>query len=175
MMTMRVLGVSAAVNWARVAHPIGGWDDDFVTGADGGEDGEVAGHLAARGNDDVGIGDTGETATGVVLGNRLTKGGDARRGGILRLAVGQGLGAGVLDKLRGIKVRLTDPEADDILTGGLEGLCLGVDGEGRRRGNIAGPRGESGIRHDWNPAKRKTSAPLGKSLGNPTLSRHRKA
>ena len=114
-----------------IAHPIRGRDDDFVAGADGGEDGEVAGHLAARGDDDVGVGDTGEAAAGVVFGDGLTESGDARRRGILRLAISQSLSAGVLDELRGIEVGLTDAETDDILAGGLEGLRLGIDSEGR--------------------------------------------
>ena len=132
-----VLGVdddgrsAGELNHLRVAHPIRGRNDDFVAGADRGEDGEVAGHLATRGDDDVGVGDAGEAATGVVLGDGLAEGGDARRGGILGLAVGQGLGAGVLDELRGVEVGLADAEADDVLAGGLEGLRLGIDGEGR--------------------------------------------
>ena len=82
-------------------------------------------------DDDVGVGDAGEAATGVIFGDGLAESGDAWRGGILGLPLGQGLGAGVLDELRGVEVGLTDAEADDVLAGGLEGLRLGIDGEGR--------------------------------------------
>jgi hypothetical protein len=50
--------------------------------------------------------------------------------------------ARLLDVLRGVEVGFAGGETTDIFTGGLQGLGLGIDGERRRRRDVAGPGGQ---------------------------------
>src|SRR5207247_330735 len=67
--------------------------------------------------------------------DRLLEFRNARRGGVLSLAFVEGGLGGFLDKGRGVKVRLTSAEADDIDAGLLQCGGLGADGQGDRLGN----------------------------------------
>ena len=55
--------------------------------------------------------------------------GNAAAGRVFGETGGERLGAGVLDVLRRVKIRLAGAETDDILAGGFHRLGFGVNGE----------------------------------------------
>src|SRR6185312_183946 len=116
-----------------IAQPVGRGDDDFIAFLAGGEDDVVAGMFAAAGDNDLG-GLVGEPVFFFVLvGDGLAQFGDAGGGRVFRETVGERLGGGVFDVLRRIKIRFTRAEADDVFTGGLHRLGLGIDSQCERR------------------------------------------
>ena len=126
----------------RVADPEGRRHDDLVARRAHGQDSEVAGELAARGDDDLGRGDGEIILRRIERDDRLAQGFHPGRGTVFSPAGLQGGRAGVLDVRRRVEVRFTGGKTADVLTSGLQGLGLRVDGERGRRRDGAGPSGK---------------------------------
>lgn len=125
-----------------VGEPERGWDDHFVTGLAGGEDGIVAGVLGPVGDDDLG-GFVIEAVVGLeFVGDGLTEFGDpAGRGVFGEPSVERGH-CGGFDMFWRVVIGFTGSEAANVDALGLHGFGFGVDGEGEGRGEDCGAVGE---------------------------------
>ena len=122
----------------RIAQPVGGRNEDFVAGIDGGEDGVEAGMLGAAGDDDLG-GFVGEAVVGLeFLGDGSAELGNAGRGGVFGEAGIEGAHGGGLDVFRCVEIGFAGAEADDIEAFGLHGFGAGIDRQGGGRGELTG-------------------------------------
>ncbi len=118
-----------------VGDPGGIKDDRFVARVQDGFHRLVDGVLGAAGDEHL-VGLCGDAVlAGEFLGDCGGKRRDPGARGVVRLAALDGLDAGVFDMLRGIKVRLTNREADDVDTLGGHSLCGVRDLDRRRRGD----------------------------------------
>ena len=120
----------------RVGGPVRSGQDRLVLGIEQGGKGVVEGLLASVCYQHLGCGDgIAAVAQGLGRDGLLQRRQAPRRGVAVHGRYPAGSDGGVDDVVRGRKVRLAGSEADDGATGGLEGLRLGVDGQGGRLGN----------------------------------------
>ena len=114
-----------------VADPERRGNDDLIAGRAHGEDGEVAGELAAGRDDDLRRRDLQSVVSSVFVGYGLAERLDAGRGGVFGLAGLERSDAGLLNVLGRVEIGLAGGEAAHVLAGGEEGFGFGVNGEGR--------------------------------------------
>ena len=108
------------------------------TGFARGEDDVVAGMFAAAGDDDLRrLVGRGRFRAEIFSAMASRNSGMPAAGRVFGEPGGERLGAGVLDVLRRVEVRLARAEPHDILAGGLHGLGFGVDCQ-RERGRKGG-------------------------------------
>ena len=116
----------------RVGNPVGRRDHHLVTRIDDRQGQIEEALLAAAGHQDL-VRGVVEPVLAFELGDhgRLEAGGAVHRGIFGETLVDRLDGRG-LDVVRGIEVRLTGTQPDHVLSGRLEGLGAGIDGEGGR-------------------------------------------
>ena len=138
----QVVGSSTGTPPARridlgVGRPVRRREQHLVAGVEQGGEGLLDGLLAAVGDEDLGGGHrVARSPAGVLAAIASLQLGQAAGGRVLVVAgVAAGLGGGLDDVGRGREVRFAGAEADDVLARRLEGLGLGVDGEGGRFGD----------------------------------------
>ena len=119
-----------------IGGPEGRGQKDLVTGVDEGGEGLEYGLLAAVGHQDVVGGDLVAGVAQRLGGDGLAQDRQALGGGVLVVdRVLRGGDGGLDDVVGGGEVGFSGAEADDRAAGGLEGLGLGVNGQGGGRGD----------------------------------------
>ena len=127
-----------------IGGPVGRGHEHLVTRVQQGREGVVDRVLAAVGHDDlVGQHLVARVAEGLGRDGRLQLGQPAHRAVAVVARVAAGRHGGLDDVVGGREVGLAGAEADHGFAGGLEGLGLGVDGEGGRLGDGGDAAGEA--------------------------------
>ncbi len=128
----------------RIAHPIGGGDDDLVAGVQRCHEG-VEQDLLAAGADNGLLPVVIELVLALELGgNRLAQFRNARNRGVFGLAAIDCVDRRCLDVVRSVKVRFTRAKSDDITALGFEFPRLLADGNGGGRFDPGKGVGEKG-------------------------------